>query len=61
VTKKDLLADAKALGLEVDSKMTVSDLETVIAEAQTSESSPDRASEGFDCPVCTRTYPHEHE
>ena len=57
MSKKELIAEAKALDIKGASGMKVADLERAIAKATGSPN----VGGGGTCPVCTRTHPHQHE
>lgn len=58
MSKPDLIAAAKARGLDVKSSMTVKDLEALLA-ADPNEASR-KASPSNPCPRCGRMNPHVH-
>lgn len=61
MTKKELIEEAKALGIKGYSKMNVKQLAYAIQDASDAKDGPIIGSvETITCPVCTRTHPHQH-
>lgn len=61
MTKKELQAQAKKLGIKGYSKLNVEQLVYAIQDANDANDGPIIGKvESFQCPLCTRTHPHEH-